>query len=308
MSSSLISIYLINSNAFIFDSNDACLLREKYRICGHLIGSLANTSRQNLYYGCPLLLTKEEVFVLVKHLKIACLYEENRIENDNSLITKAKQEYAKLFQETQLSFKEKFKLDSLSKLNLLRDKIYEGKRKKLLAKIEHANKIDVNNELEQLNLKLNELDNEYKNPSSININNNFECNINNIEIYMQTPLALNNLVTFKIPKDEKLMTIHVDEYKFKIYSYLHLRNYYLTCGAKFGGDFLVYKGDPLIYHSLFILKCLPSKAEFSKLTIKDIITYGRLATNVKKSYLIAYIDNNHQNDNVIFTCISWSHI
>jgi tRNA splicing endonuclease len=51
-------------------------------------------------------------------------------------------------------------------------------------------------------------------------------------------------------------------------------------------------------------------------SVKNLINFGRLATNVKKSYLIAYVDENRlqngnplmDNNKIIFTCISWSHI
>ena len=34
----------------------------------------------------------------------------------------------------------------------------------------------------------------------------------------------------------------------------------MTSGAKFGGDFLAYPGDPLLYHAQYTVRCLSSDA------------------------------------------------
>jgi tRNA splicing endonuclease len=38
------------------------------------------------------------------------------------------------------------------------------------------------------------------------------------------------------------------------------RSYTMTSGAKFGGDFLAYPGDPLLYHAQFTVRCLRADA------------------------------------------------
>nr|CAG4642871.1 EOG090X0G6M [Evadne anonyx] len=74
------------------------------------------------------------------------------------------------------------------------------------------------------------------------------------------------------------------------------RGYYLTCGEKFGGDFLVYPGDPLKFHSHYIAVCVDGD---EPLTPQFLITKGRLGTNVKKIVLLCSVDCdgvvNYQN-------------
>ena len=43
-------------------------------------------------------------------------------------------------------------------------------------------------------------------------------------------------------------------------SLARLRSYTMTSGAKFGGDFLAYPGDPLLYHAQFTVRCVRSDA------------------------------------------------
>lgn len=48
----------------------------------------------------------------------------------------------------------------------------------------------------------------------------------------------------------------VDSGKHVIFSRLHNMGYYITDGAKFGADYLLYPGDPLLFHAQFTVRCL----------------------------------------------------
>ena len=99
----------------------------------------------------------------------------------------------------------------------------------------------------------------------------------------------------------------------------------MTCGAKFGGDFLVYEKDPALVHSKFILVCIEHEEKYNSLTLKELITYARMATCVKKTFLLAFYDANKSNlknkpltqsgssmstsNNALsFISINWSHL
>ncbi|XP_033640816.1 tRNA-splicing endonuclease subunit Sen34-like [Asterias rubens] len=88
--------------------------------------------------------------------------------------------------------------------------------------------------------------------------------------------------------------------RYKIFKDLWETGYYLTSGCKFGGDFLVYPGDPFLYHSYFIAVCIPYQRFLSPL---DLITYGRLATNVKKTVIICSINGD---DDAVYTSLQWT--
>ena len=63
------------------------------------------------------------------------------------------------------------------------------------------------------------------------------------------------------------------------------REYYLTDGLKFGSDFLIYKGDPMLFHAEYLLKVIDSG---SMISIKDMILYERMANTNKKHLIIAF--------------------
>lgn len=66
---------------------------------------------------------------------------------------------------------------------------------------------------------------------------------------------------------------------YKYYKYLQNRGFYINPGLKFGGDLVIYPGDPLRYHSYSMVK-------FDVVDMYDIIVGGRLATSVKKNLIL----------------------
>ncbi|MBY8990335.1 MAG: tRNA-intron lyase [Candidatus Lokiarchaeota archaeon] len=77
---------------------------------------------------------------------------------------------------------------------------------------------------------------------------------------------------------------HKFEEKYKIYKDLRNKNYVPRPGLKFGADFVVYRLGPGLEHSLFMVHVLPHDSE---ITAVDMVRAGRLATSVRKKFVIA---------------------
>lgn len=77
---------------------------------------------------------------------------------------------------------------------------------------------------------------------------------------------------------------HKFEEKFIIYKDLREKGYIPRPGLKFGADFVVYRRGPGLEHSLFMVHVLPHDAE---ITAIDMVRAGRLATSVRKKFVIA---------------------
>jgi len=77
---------------------------------------------------------------------------------------------------------------------------------------------------------------------------------------------------------------HKFEEKYIIYNDLREKGYIPRPGLKFGADFVVYKKGPGLEHSSFIVHVLPHD---SKITAIDMVRAGRLATSVRKKFVIA---------------------
>uniref|UniRef100_A0A8C2IUA3 tRNA-splicing endonuclease subunit SEN34 n=1 Tax=Cyprinus carpio TaxID=7962 RepID=A0A8C2IUA3_CYPCA len=107
-----------------------------------------------------------------------------------------------------------------------------------------------------------------------------------------------------MPRDERLNT------RFCVYRDLRNKGFYLTSAGKFGGDFLVYPGDPLRFHAHFIALCISMDEE---LPLCDILAIARLGSNVKKTVLICSPQNcsrsgKHESveGDVVYSSLQWS--
>ena len=90
---------------------------------------------------------------------------------------------------------------------------------------------------------------------------------------------------------------------YQVFVDLWEKGYYLTSGVNFGGDFLAYPGDPIRYHSFFIVIIVPWG---KKITPFEIISAGRLGASVKKTALLCSVSD--ETGQVIYTSVKWSGI
>ncbi len=74
------------------------------------------------------------------------------------------------------------------------------------------------------------------------------------------------------------------EDKYKIYKDLRDKGYVVRPALKFGADFAVYKKGPGLEHSPFIIQVLRSDSNISAI---EMVRAGRLATSVRKRFIIA---------------------
>jgi len=113
-----------------------------------------------------------------------------------------------------------------------------------------------------------------------------------IEAYF---LLNNSKITIYDEKNNKNLTLdefyelgkklhHKFEEKYIIYKDLRDKGYVPRPGLKFGADFVVYKKGPGLEHSPFIVHVLPHD---SKISAIDMVRAGRLATSVRKKFVIA---------------------
>lgn len=76
------------------------------------------------------------------------------------------------------------------------------------------------------------------------------------------------------------------------------RHKYITSGESFGGDWLIYSGDPINYHASHIVHILENPLVSSL----QLVSYGRMAVNVNKICLLASI--NEQNE-IVYQTVKW---
>uniref|UniRef100_A0A3Q1J255 tRNA-splicing endonuclease subunit Sen34 n=1 Tax=Anabas testudineus TaxID=64144 RepID=A0A3Q1J255_ANATE len=88
--------------------------------------------------------------------------------------------------------------------------------------------------------------------------------------------------------------------RYQVFRDLRGRGFYLTSAGKFGGDFLVYPGDPLRFHAHFIAVCLSLN---ESVCLLDILAVARLGSSVKKTVLLC---SPGTDGAVAYTSLQWS--
>ena len=75
--------------------------------------------------------------------------------------------------------------------------------------------------------------------------------------------------------------------KYRVYEDLRDRGYVVTPGIKYGSDFAVYEDGPGIDHAPYIVQIIDSE---DQLSAAEIVKAGRLAATVKKSFILAVVN------------------
>ena len=86
--------------------------------------------------------------------------------------------------------------------------------------------------------------------------------------------------------------------KYAVYRNLRERGYVVTPGIKYGCDFAIYEHGPGVDHAPFIVQV---KSSGDGLTAPEIVEAGRLATTVRKTFLIALVDG----EDIRFLSFKW---
>jgi tRNA-intron endonuclease, archaea type len=88
--------------------------------------------------------------------------------------------------------------------------------------------------------------------------------------------------------------------KMMVYTKLREAGFVVTPGVKFGADFAAYERGPGLDHAPYVVRvAIPS----NRMTATDIVLAGRLATTVRKQFIIAVADA--AKDEVSFVGFDW---
>ncbi|XP_014468874.1 PREDICTED: tRNA-splicing endonuclease subunit Sen34 [Dinoponera quadriceps] len=291
-------MYLILSknNVFVWNADDWLKLRQDHRVLGDLIGSFPKSTRQDVFLGLPLLLLPEEVTLLLEK-NIACLVQNHSLGKPPTVSLSEKfEEYRNtLFIEQA----ECLRKNRSKQITSLMDKIVEGKKRKMLGL--HTNK-------KKMRKTLDKKTQEALDSIEINTQNLLEEELAKLpkltknEAFVQTHTAYPwfnrddiEIVQWKYPftSDQQV--------KYKVYKDLWERGYYITNGDKFGGDFLIYPGDPIMFHSQFIIQCQCKDEEIS---VIELVAKCRISCHVRKTLVLAMYCK--EEDRVKYQSLQWA--
>ncbi|NWF96662.1 MAG: tRNA-intron lyase [Candidatus Thorarchaeota archaeon] len=104
-------------------------------------------------------------------------------------------------------------------------------------------------------------------------------------------LAVHDSSVDRYLSEEELISLGLrrwDEFRDRalVYNELRERGYVIRPGLKFGTDFAVYEKGPGLDHAPFLVHVIPQKRGVLPL---DIVRAGRLATSVRKKFIVATV-------------------
>ncbi|XP_049784503.1 tRNA-splicing endonuclease subunit Sen34 isoform X2 [Schistocerca cancellata] len=290
----MITLTVSDGKAFVWNADDWLTLREQHRIIGNLIGCLPHMPRQETFLGLPLELLPEEATLLVEK-KIATLARFPSLSRaPGSGIQNEYEKYRKRIYEEQTEHLMQSRREQVT--NMI-DKIVEGKKLKLMGvKKSKRKKTESPPEealcdMEDIVIDKEELlKEEFAKIKPVTIENTL------VQIFSVYPWLRQEdacPVRWEFPKSP------LDKIRYKVFKDLWDKGYYMTSGKKFGGDFLVYRGDPLKFHAHFLILC---KERECSISLYEFITFGRLGTNVRKKAVIATLS---EDGDLIYQSVKW---
>nr|CAG4648325.1 EOG090X0G6M [Moina brachiata] len=245
----------VNQNVGVYHFEDFCILNLLHAIANSLFNGLPSGN-----YSLVVAYTRNSLYLLLWENVIALTALGCTLFFHYSNITEERNRMHKHSFETQaILFKEERKLQ----LTRISDKIIEGKRKKYQQKLEPFD------EVKALQEEIDKIPN---------------MSEENMMIQIFTRPHWDCVDTQKILQPDQ----GLQRMKCLVFMDLWEKGYYMTSGQKFGGDFLVYPGDPIRFHSHYIAICVDSE---KKLSPYYVVSRGRLGTNVKKTVLLCSVTN-----------------
>lgn len=314
-----IPLRVSNKKAYVWDVDDVAKLRSRHGICGMLTGTLPHLSQQNVFLGVPLLLMPEEAVFLVEK-GLACLVDDKNAHHDPGPSRLAKWDNSRLKAiERQLALAEeeqeaKEHQYSTMTEQAIRKRNERGRKKAYVASFPNDRSFSSTEPPE--NALAHDSDNTTSDTrrgqdssgtsKAGTVGATFTVHVaapsSQLDWYQQSSHSFTTLASAREAGIWDYPSTPEERARCAVFRDLRGKGYYLGIGTKFGGDYLVYPGDPLRYHSHFVASVIASPR--TPLRPMEIVAHGRLGTGTKKSHLLC--EWNEENDIVTFYSIEWA--
>jgi len=276
-------------SGLVWSKESVLRLRRDHRILGSLVGADARFPREMT--GLPLLLSEQEMHVLIEEAVIRLVYLPRLVLPLSQEVKEKAEKYDEDSYQKQIQL---LKNERELSIRSFADRIVEGKRKKMLQKIKRQKTEEKSSEEPII-----EIDKEKVIAEEVAKIQPIKKEHQVIQIFTQDPWIDD---CDKLEARLSHPTTDVDKCRLFAFKILWKKGYYITEGSKFGGDYLVYLGDPVKFHASYIVLCLDKNSHNSLFSRpQDLVAKSRLGGQVHKTVLIAKL--NVTKDGVSFTSI-----
>ncbi|OAA70865.1 tRNA-splicing endonuclease subunit sen34 [Akanthomyces lecanii RCEF 1005] len=259
-----VRIARIAGRYLVFDTEAAALLRRQVNTNGVLVGTAPQQPTQNIFLGLPIELRPEEVEALVR--KGAAYVVDGAAAHRDTLQSYRDPALRRAYIESLRKQKEIAQAAlaerSAQRAAEVADKLKRGKNKKGAAAAAAAAAVAV---------------------TATDSPDKADGGVSQVKTIGVTPTSSTDLVPASALAEHR----RADELSLHEAAPLcrHLldNGYHMTPGLRFGAQYSVYPGDPLRFHAHF----MASQYDWDEpIPILDIVAGGRLATAVKKAFLL----------------------
>ncbi|KAJ7063151.1 hypothetical protein C8F01DRAFT_1055343 [Mycena amicta] len=289
-----IPLRVANKKAYVWDVQDIASLRSKHRICGLFTGTLPHLSQQNLFLGVPMVLMPEEVVLLVEN-DVVILVDDPKAHIQPSLMQLkrwgSEDKESALLQIAQSASSSK-EAPPLSEEAVKKRRDRETKRAAKAAKTPSDDLLAA--EEEEVPAAASQLDGQY----TVLI----PASASSYEWYDDSSCGYTTLASAKAAGIWDYPSDLQERAKCGVFRDLWEQGMFVGIGIRFGGDYLVYPGDPLRYHAHFSASVLESPT--ASLTPMEIVAHGRLGTVTKKAHLLCGWDDTKKEAS--YVTIEWA--
>ncbi|KAF9495985.1 tRNA-intron endonuclease catalytic domain-like protein [Pleurotus eryngii] len=305
-----IPIRIANQRAYIWDVDDIAVLRSQHRLCGILAGTLPHLSQQNVFLGVPLLLMPEEVVLLVEK-KFAVLVDDPKAHQAPTAPQLQK------WEEEREEFAKRHIVVNDTKINqnaatrsISEDAMRKRKERmeRKAARSQQPAPVDMIPE-ESPAERAEATPAPDSRPSTPSSNANtvaypviIESASSTLEWYDTSATTYDAIEAAQAAGIWSYPSNLSERARCGVFRGLWEQGYFLGGGIKFGGDYLVYPGDPLRFHSHFVATVIESPV--ATLRPMEIVAHGRLGTATKKSHLLC--GWNDEKKDVSYLSIEWA--
>ncbi len=293
-------IFKLAQKYLLYDADTVAYLRREHNICGVLIGGLAQAPQQNVFSGLPLELLPEEARLLVE--KRVAYVEDDTINHRRTFLEGG------LGPEERRAYQAALRKQGVAAAGEQTRRSDRRKEVALKQKSENGNWNDLPEDMLKPSPGRSE-----RQEASINTDVRPHDKQDDEALFDSTPSPVLRKAhgsrvstsaevapyavtpTTSYPPLQSSMSpsesVHVDvpdaPQSYPIFRYLHDQGYFLAPGLRFGCQYMAYPGDPLRFHSHFLVNGLDWDEEFDLL---DLVSGGRLGTGVKKGFLLGGLE------------------
>ncbi|KAM6154595.1 tRNA-splicing endonuclease subunit Sen34 [Erethizon dorsatum] len=306
----MLVVEVANGRSLVWGAEAVQALRERLGVGGRTVGALPRGPRQNSRLGLPLLLLPEEARLLAEIGAVTLVSAPRPDPSQHGLVL------ASFRRQQEQSFQEQSALAAEARENRrqeLQKKIEEGqaaKKQKLEqdsgasgSRAAEGSETETQTESGggQASGELEEAA-----PSSPRAASDGAAPLPRSALLVQLATARPRPVKAR-PLDWRVQSEDwphagrpAHELRYSIYRDLWERGFFLSAAGKFGGDFLVYPGDPLRFHAHYIAQCW---APEDPIPLQDLVSAGRLGTSVRKTLLLC---SPQPDGKVAYTSLQWT--